>query len=92
WADRLAAVPAHERLRTLTALLREQAALVLGHDGTGDVGADRPFKELGFDSLTAVELRNRLGRLTGLALPATVVFEYPTIAGLAGHLHASLTT
>ncbi|MFJ6248309.1 MULTISPECIES: SDR family NAD(P)-dependent oxidoreductase [unclassified Streptomyces] len=92
WADRLAAVPAHERLRTLTALLREQAALVLGHDGTGDVGADRPFKELGFDSLTAVELRNRLGRLTGLALPATVVFEYPTIAELAGHLHASLTT
>ncbi|MFI8403968.1 SDR family NAD(P)-dependent oxidoreductase [Streptomyces sp. NPDC085463] len=91
WADRLAAVPDHERLRTVTALLREQAALVLGHDEGDGIGADRPFKDLGFDSLTAVELRNRLGRLTGLALPATVVFEYPTIAGLAGHLHDSLT-
>ncbi|MET8981427.1 type I polyketide synthase [Streptomyces sp. NPDC004539] len=91
WAGRIAAVPAHERLRTVTALLREQTALVLGH-GEGDgLGTGRPFKELGFDSLTAVELRNRLGRLTGLTLPVTVVFEYPTIGELAAHLHESLT-
>ncbi|NMO37737.1 SDR family NAD(P)-dependent oxidoreductase [Streptomyces sp. GMY01] len=91
WADRIAAVPAHERLRTVTALLREQAALVLGHDDGDGIGAGRPFKELGFDSLTAVELRNRLGRLTGLTLPATVVFEYPTLGELAAHLHDALT-
>ncbi|MFE4970446.1 SDR family NAD(P)-dependent oxidoreductase, partial [Streptomyces sp. NPDC056660] len=91
WADRIAAVPAHERLRTVTVLLREQAALVLGHDEGDGLGAGRPFKELGFDSLTAVELRNRLARLTGLTLPATVVFEYPTIGELAAHLHEALT-
>ncbi|MGP4053087.1 SDR family NAD(P)-dependent oxidoreductase, partial [Streptomyces sp. 2A115] len=91
WPERLASVPAHEGLRTITGLLREQVALVLGHGEVDGIGAGRPFKELGFDSLTAVELRNRLRGLTGLALPATVVFEFPTVTALAGHLHAALT-
>ncbi|WP_344919818.1 type I polyketide synthase, partial [Streptosporangium oxazolinicum] len=91
WARRLRAEPPHERLRTVAGLVREQAAAVLGREDAGGVGADRPLKELGFDSLTAVELRNRLNALTGLTLPATVVFEFPTVAALAGHLLDALS-
>ncbi|MFE9429336.1 SDR family NAD(P)-dependent oxidoreductase, partial [Kitasatospora sp. NPDC006697] len=90
WAARLAAVPAHDRLRTLTGLLREQTAQVLGHPEPDSIAAERAFKELGFDSLTAVELRNRINALSGLTLPATVVFEHPTVASLAERLHAAL--
>ncbi|MFJ1546082.1 type I polyketide synthase [Streptomyces sp. NPDC088246] len=84
---RLAAMPAGERGVLLLSQVRAEAALALGH-GAGDsaVEADRALAELGLDSLAAVELRNRLAALTGLALPATILFDYPTPRGVAAHL------
>ncbi|MBO4275332.1 SDR family NAD(P)-dependent oxidoreductase, partial [Microbispora triticiradicis] len=91
WARRVLSGRPHERLNLVTRLVREQAASVLGHDDPAEVPGDRPLKELGFDSLTSVELRNRLNALTGLTLPATIVFEFPTVAALAGHLLGLIT-
>ncbi|MEO3814957.1 type I polyketide synthase, partial [Sphaerisporangium sp. B11E5] len=91
WMRRLGAEPRHEWPRVLTALVREQAAAVLDHRDPDRVSADRPLTELGLDSLTAVELRNRLATLSGLSLPATVVFEFPTVAALATRLLDGLT-
>ncbi|MFF1480704.1 type I polyketide synthase [Streptomyces sp. NPDC058301] len=89
-AERLAPLSAPEREKALVDLVRTEVAAALDYDSAEGVDAVKGFKDLGLDSLTAVELRNRLGRATGLRLPATVVFNFPTPAGLAGHLAAEL--
>ncbi|HEX6343033.1 type I polyketide synthase [Umezawaea sp.] len=83
---RLRAQAEDERRATLLAIVRGQANAVLGHPEDHPVDDAQPFRELGFDSLTAVELRNRLHAATGLHLPATVVFDHPRPEALARFL------
>jgi acyl transferase domain-containing protein/nucleoside-diphosphate-sugar epimerase len=85
-AARLDGLRPQDRSRHLTDLVRTEAATVLGHHTPEQIGADDEFAALGFDSLTSVELRNRLGTVTGLRIPATLVFDHPTPLAVAEHL------
>uniref|UniRef100_UPI0015F0A144 type I polyketide synthase n=1 Tax=Streptomyces sp. WELS2 TaxID=2749435 RepID=UPI0015F0A144 len=84
--ERLAELPAADHEHTVLEAVRTEVAAVLGHPGPAAVEPRRAFTELGFDSLAAVELRNRLGTVCGLRLPSTLIFDYATPAALAGHL------
>nr|WP_190815998.1 type I polyketide synthase [Saccharopolyspora pogona] len=74
----------------LLGLVRDHVSAVLGYSGAVEVGGDRAFRDLGFDSLSGVELRNRLAGVLGVRLPATAVFDYPTPRALARFLHQEL--
>jgi acyl carrier protein len=89
--DRLAGLSARERDAELSATVRGLAAEVVGYPGAGAVPSYRPFIELGFDSLTAIEFRNRLSLATGLRLPATLTFDFPTPDDLVDHLRSQLS-
>ncbi|WP_181773148.1 beta-ketoacyl reductase, partial [Amycolatopsis pittospori] len=88
--EHLAAAPAAERTRILLDLVRAHVADVLGHDSRDTVEVTRGFLELGFDSLTAVELRNQLAARTGLRLPPTLIFDHPSPVALADWLLTEL--
>jgi acyl carrier protein len=89
-ATRLAAVPESEREGLAVELVRSQVAAVLGHSAADAIDPDAPFQDLGFDSLLAVELRNRLSQATGLRLSASLVFDYPTVAAVGGFLRGEV--
>ncbi|ETW22459.1 inactive phenolphthiocerol synthesis polyketide synthase type I Pks1 [Mycobacterium gastri 'Wayne'] len=88
--QRLDGLPEDEQHAILLDLVRSNIATVLGNSSSEAIDPDRAFQELGFDSLTAVEMRNRLKSATGLALSPTLIFDYPNSAALAGYMHREL--
>ncbi|MFD9544606.1 type I polyketide synthase, partial [Streptomyces sp. NPDC060022] len=91
WRQEFASTPAGQRSQLLLGLVCELSAMVLGHVGAQAVEPDRAFRDLGLDSLMAVELRNLLSSHTGLSLSATLVFDYPAPQSLARYLAELLT-
>jgi acyl transferase domain-containing protein/thioesterase domain-containing protein/NADP-dependent 3-hydroxy acid dehydrogenase YdfG/acyl carrier protein len=89
-ARRLSDVSKDEREHLLLEEIRAHVAVVLGHESSDEIPPERKFLELGFDSLAAVELRNRLNTVTGLRMPVTIAFDYPTSAELASYVGAEL--
>jgi acyl carrier protein len=89
-ARRLASAPERERPAIALEAVRAEVATVVGHGSADAIEPERPFKDLGLDSLAAVELRNRLNTVTGLRLPAALVFDHPTPVQLAEHLSRAL--
>ncbi|MGW3233895.1 beta-ketoacyl synthase N-terminal-like domain-containing protein, partial [Kitasatospora sp. NPDC001095] len=90
-AQRIAGLPQAERERVLLELVRTNVATVLGHVTSNSIDPKQTFKELGFDSLGAVELRQLLNSATGMNLSSTLVYDHPSPTALAEHLRASLT-
>ena len=88
--QRLEGLSEDEQHAVLLDLVRSHIATVLGSTSPDAIDPDRAFQELGFDSLTAVEMRNRLKAATGLALSPTLIFDYPNSAALAGYMHREL--
>ncbi|HKS46165.1 MAG TPA: type I polyketide synthase, partial [Amycolatopsis sp.] len=88
---RLAGLSDKEQSRVLVELVRAEAAVVLRHATTDMIEADRAFSDVGYDSLTSVELRNRLNAASGVHLPATLLFDYPTPLAVAGYLKERLS-
>ncbi|MEU1430353.1 type I polyketide synthase [Nocardia sp. NPDC005746] len=86
WADRMTALADDRRADALLEYVLSVSAAVLGHDSASGLDADSAFRELGFDSLAGLELRNRIGAETGFTLGATVVFDHPSPTALATHL------
>jgi acyl carrier protein len=87
---KLAALPEAERAKALLDLVLAETAVVLGHETTAGIEPARAFKDLGFDSLAAVELRNRLNAASGLRLPSTLVFDHPTPRAVAISLNGAI--
>jgi polyketide synthase 12 len=88
--QRLEGLPEDEQHAVLLDLVRSHIATVLGNSTPESIDPDKAFQELGFDSLTAVEMRNRLKAATGLALSPTLIFDYPNSAALAGYFRQEL--
>ncbi|MFC8571815.1 acyl carrier protein, partial [Streptomyces sp. NPDC057245] len=88
--QRLAGLPEGERRRELVDLVQDEVAEILGHEDSREIDVDRALQELGFDSLSAVELRNRLNKVCGMRFANTVVFDYPSVGALAGFLDGQL--
>jgi NAD(P)-dependent dehydrogenase (short-subunit alcohol dehydrogenase family)/acyl carrier protein len=90
WRDKLSGLPHAQQDQMLADLILAETALVLGHSSPAEVDRARTFRDLGFDSLSAIELRDRLTAATGLRLPATLVFDYPAPLTLAAFLRTQI--
>jgi acyl transferase domain-containing protein/thioesterase domain-containing protein len=91
WQRLLAQLPTAQRQPALTDLLTTELAAVLGHPDAASFPAGRRFTDLGFDSLSAIQLRNRISFLAGVRLPGTIVFDQPTLPELTAYVHAALS-